>query len=64
LQNLLLTSSSCEEGSDIGDNLLATIPYEQGGNPIMRTGSDVAADICAKLAALRNSADRPVGFCT
>ena len=59
VQNLLMTSSSCEEGSDYEDDVLATATTEQGS--VLRSGSDVAADICAKLAALRTSSDRPVG---
>ena len=49
-EELLMTSSSCEEGSDYEDDVLATVTTEQGS--VLRSGSDVAADICAKLAAL------------
>jgi len=59
MQNLLLSNSSYE-GSDIGDDILATASREET-NHTMRTGGDIAADICAKLASLRGSSERPVG---
>jgi hypothetical protein len=58
MQNLLLSNSSNEE-SEVGADILATANHEDT-NPIMRTGGDIAADICAKLAALRASSERPV----